>query len=201
MYQRVFKYYTLAIALVLFAVSVASGPIVRILAAAEFAEAANVLPWLCLAFFFFTLHGLLRAPAMIHRRTVSVARVSVIAAVVNFLTNVALIPRFGIYGAAYASVITYAVFTLLGHLEYRRIEDLRLPLRYVVWSSVAGVVLVAATRAVVPAGSGLTAQIAASAVATSVAAGGVLLGPARGLIERDSAFRQALAAVRKRRPT
>lgn len=198
MYQRVFKYYAVAIALVLFGVAVASRPIVRILAAPEFAEAASVLPWLCLAFFFFTLHGLLRAPAMIHRRTISVARVSVIAAVVNFLANVALIPLAGIYGAAYAAVITYAVFTLLGHLEYRRIEDLHFPLRYVVASAILGVALTAAMQVLVPEGASLAVQIAAAAAAWIVVATGVLLGPARGLIERDSPIRRVLVAVRGR---
>jgi O-antigen/teichoic acid export membrane protein len=198
MYQRVFKYYTVAIALVLFGVAVASRPIVSILAAPEFAEAANVLPWLCLAYFFFTLHGLLRAPAMIHRRTISVARVSVIAAVVNFVANLALIPLSGMYGAAWAAVITYAVFTLLGHLEYRRIEDLRFPLRYVVASAMLGVALTAAMQAAVPQGKGLAVEIASAAGAWVAVAAGVLLGPARGLLERDSPVRRALLAVRGR---
>ncbi|MGQ0721228.1 MAG: lipopolysaccharide biosynthesis protein [Candidatus Eiseniibacteriota bacterium] len=198
MYRRVFKYYAAAIALVLFGVAVASEPIVRILAAPEFAEAAKVLPWLCLAYFFFTLHGLLRAPAMIHRRTISVARVSVIAAVVNFVANVALVPIAGIYGAAYAAVVTYAVFTLLGHMEYRRIEDLHFPLRYVVLSALLGVALTAAMQVIVPEGASLPVEVAAAAAAWIAVAAGVLLGPARGLIERDSPLRRLLVGVRGR---
>jgi hypothetical protein len=95
-------------------------------------------------------------------------------------------------------VITYAVFMLLGQIEYRRIEDLHLPLRHVVSCTLVGLGLTAVTLAVVPAGAGLPVHILAAGVAWSAAAAGVLLGPARGLIERDSPLWTVFAAARRK---
>jgi len=173
-----------------------SVPLVRILAAPEFAEAADVLPWLCLAFLFFPLHSLLRVPAMIHRRTTSVARTSMLAAAVNFVANLALIPRLGIYGAAVASVITYAMFSLMGHLAYRQIENLHFPIQFAVYAAVGGAALVVAERLLVPGDAPLVVQIAVGVMGWCLAAGVVIAGPARGLVQRDSVVRRALARVR-----
>jgi O-antigen/teichoic acid export membrane protein len=192
MYRRIFKYYTLGIGLILLAVSLLSRPIVAVLAAPEFGGAAEVLPWLCLAFFLFTLHSVLRVPALLHHRTVSVAMNSLVAAVVNVGANVALIPRLGIQGAALASVITYGVFSGLGYVAYRRIEDLRFPLRYVAWVGGGGVALCAAAWWAVPATAPLPLQGAVGFLAWAIGAAVTALGPARSLFDRNSPMRQLL---------
>jgi O-antigen/teichoic acid export membrane protein len=133
---------------------------------------------------------------MIHRRTISVARTSIIAAVIGFLANVAFIPRWGIYGAAFASVITYGVFSLLGHLTYRRIENLRLPHRFVAFAVAGGVATTGLVRWLVPETASLPVQIGAGAVAWLAAAAAVILGPARGLLRHDSVVRRAIQAAR-----
>jgi hypothetical protein len=61
-----------------------------------------------------------------------------------------------------------------------------------------GVALTAAMQAAVPQGQGLAVEIASAAGAWVAVAAGVLLGPARGLLERDSPVRRALLAVRGR---
>lgn len=192
MYRRIFKYYTLGIGLILLAVSLLARPIVRVLAAPEFAEAAEVLPWLCLAFFLFTLHSVLRVPALLHHRTVSIARNSVVAAIVNVVANLALIPLFGIQGAAFASVLTYATFSAIGYLTYRRIEDLRFPLRYVAWVVVAGFALCAALSWAVPRSAPLQLQGALGFLAWALAAGVTVLWPARALLDKNSPMRALL---------
>jgi O-antigen/teichoic acid export membrane protein len=192
MYRRIFKYYTLGIGLILLAVSLLSRPIVAVLAAPEFGEAADVLPWLCLAFFLFTLHSVLRVPALLHHRTVSVAMNSVVAAVVNVLANVALIPRFGILGAAIASVITYGAFSGLGYFTYRRIEDLGFPMRFVAWVGAGGAAVCALTARVVPAATPLPLQGAVGFLAWVVAAAVTALGPARPLFDKNSEMRRLL---------
>jgi len=192
MYRRIFKYYTLGIGLILLAVSLLSRPIVAILASPEFGGAAEVLPWLCLAFFLFTLHSVLRVPALLHHRTVSVATNSLIAAVVNVMANVTLIPRFGILGAAFASCITYGVFSALGYFRYRRIEDLHFPVQYVAWVGGGGLALAAAAWWAVPDSAPLVLQGAVGFLLWVIAAGGPALGPARSLFDKESEMRRLL---------
>ena len=88
-FRRVFRYFVLGISLVLLGLALMAEPLVRIITAPEYAEAARVLPWLCLAMLFFPMHTLFRLPAVLHRRTVSVARTSIVAAVTNLLANLA----------------------------------------------------------------------------------------------------------------
>lgn len=192
MYRRIFKYYSLGIGLILLAVSLLARPIVAILAAPEFGGAADVLPWLCLAFFLFTLHSVLRVPALLHHRTVSIALNSLVSAVVNILANIAFIPHWGILGAAVASVVTYGTFSTLGYFSYRRIEDLSFPLRYVAWVVVGGVGLCALSFHLVPSTMPFPVQGAVGFLLWVIAAGITALWPARPLFDKESEMRRLL---------
>ncbi|GJM43231.1 MAG: undecaprenyl-diphospho-oligosaccharide flippase [Gemmatimonadota bacterium] len=192
-FRRVFRYFVLGISLVLLALALLAEPIVRIVTAPEYAEAGRVLPLLCLAMLFFPMHTLFRLPAVLHRRTVSVARTSLVAALSNLAANLALIPYLGIYGAAIASVVTYAVYAFFGHWTYRRIENIGFPIRYVLIAATGGAGLVLVQRAVAPADAPLVLQIGSALVLWLVAFGLVLAGPARELFRADSPLRRILA--------
>ncbi|HVR76473.1 MAG TPA: oligosaccharide flippase family protein, partial [Planctomycetota bacterium] len=121
-FERVFKYFVLGLSLVLLGVALFSVPIIKLMTQPAFYEAARLLPILCLAFLFFPLHAFFRLPAMIHKKTGMVATNSLIAAAAACLFNMALIPPYGMYGSAVASVFTYAVFSFAGYGSYQRLE-------------------------------------------------------------------------------
>lgn len=100
------------------------------------AEAALILPWIAVA-------GLLRGMMTYYfheaftlkRRSGLMAALMAGAALLNLVLNLILIPRFGIYGAAGATVIAYALSLLLCAIVSARIFPLPLP--WDAWSRAA----------------------------------------------------------------
>ena len=99
----------------------------------------------------------------------------------------------GIYGAAIASLLTYAMYSFFGHWTYRRIEDVGFPVHYVLVAAAGGTVLVVGHRMLVPVDASLFLQIASALVVWLIAAGLVAVGPARELFRADSPLRRILA--------
>jgi O-antigen/teichoic acid export membrane protein len=127
-YARVFKHFAIGLALLLLLASFCAGPILQLVAPPEYAAARDIVPIVCLAYLFFSIHEQFRVPALITNRTVAMLPVVSLAVVVNLGLNLLLITPFGAAGAAWASVGTFVVFSGAGLLRYRQLERYPYPL-------------------------------------------------------------------------
>ncbi|MGL4463261.1 MAG: lipopolysaccharide biosynthesis protein [Planctomycetia bacterium] len=118
----IFEYFVAGLSLVLFAVSIAVGPLVTYFLPESYRAVGDLVPVVCLGYFFFSLHEHFRVPAMLTGRTLTLVPVFVAATVVNVAANLVLSPIYGIQGAAWATVLTFAAFSFVGLVRYRRIE-------------------------------------------------------------------------------
>jgi O-antigen/teichoic acid export membrane protein len=107
-------------------VAAVSREAVEIIAGAEFVPAAEVIPVLALAYLLFATLTVTQTPFLIEHRTGEMARLSIVAAVVNIGACFVLIPPWGIHGAAIATV---AGFGFQAAAYYRRSQQ-RLPAPY-----------------------------------------------------------------------
>lgn len=137
----------------------------RIVLQKEFYEGRFILPILlvaavysCYAAYFGTFYGVIKNNVMVMVSTI-------LAAVVNVVLNLLLIPRMGALGAAYATLISYAVMALI------RIVDTRKYVRHHVrlWNILAQNVLLIA-EAVVMTGSGSYRYPAAGVLTAAILA-------------------------------
>ena len=107
---------SLATAVLLFV----SAPLLPILVGHSFQEGVSALRWLCLIPVFRSVHHItgdvLTCAGRQRSRTIN----QIIAALLNFLTNLWLIPRFGWLGAAWASLFTDATLGVLNWAVLRR---------------------------------------------------------------------------------
>jgi O-antigen/teichoic acid export membrane protein len=138
-FRRVFIGLVCTVFLMQLGIALASRPLIHLVAAPDYFAAADLLPWLCLAFFFFPLHTMFRIPVMLHRKTERLALIALVAAAVNCLLNLLLIPRFHVLGACWASIGTYATFSFAGYALYQRTENLRFPLHIIAGATLIGV--------------------------------------------------------------
>ncbi len=122
LYADVFGHFVKALGLVMLAASLMAKPILSILTPDDYAGAAGLVPIVCLAYFFFSLHEHFRVPCLLAKKSLNLIPVYGTAAVVNVLANMALIPAIGAVGAAWASVITFATFSLFGLYQYRKVD-------------------------------------------------------------------------------
>lgn len=121
-FSHVFKNYFFFLSLVLLLASLFARPILYLMAPAEYAPAADIVPVVCLAYLFFSIHEHFKVPAMLAGRTGALLAPVILAAGANVALNFALVPALGAIGAAWASVLTFIVFAFGGLAQYRRID-------------------------------------------------------------------------------
>lgn len=127
-YEEVKRYFTAAVKLfALFGIPGAFGlvllanPALTILSTAEIGqESWKVVPFICLTTFGYAVYGYGADLFLVQRKTRPIAFFMITAAAVNALGNFLLIPRYGILGAAVATLIAYAVMAALSMGMSRR---------------------------------------------------------------------------------
>jgi O-antigen/teichoic acid export membrane protein len=127
-YVQIFQYFVYCQMLVLFAISLLTKPILALMTKPDYAGAENLIPIVALAFLFFSLHEHFKVPALLAKHTLGLLPAYATAAVVNIGANVVLIPLLGSAGAAWVSVLTFAIFSFLGLWRYRLIDKYDYPL-------------------------------------------------------------------------
>jgi O-antigen/teichoic acid export membrane protein len=126
-YVRIFQYFVYCQMLVLLGVALFAKPILALMTAADYADAESLVPIVCLAYLLFSLHEHFKVPALLAKQTTSLLPAHLTAAVANVAANLVLIPVFGPAGAAWASVVTFGVFSFLGLWRYRQIDKYEYP--------------------------------------------------------------------------
>jgi O-antigen/teichoic acid export membrane protein len=104
------QYFTLYfLALVFFAtcISVFSGEIIRIMAESSYQGASLIIPLIALSYVFQGIANFSMIGAMVSYKTRFVLYSNVMTAFVNIGLNLYLIPKFGIFGAAVSTILTF----------------------------------------------------------------------------------------------
>lgn len=126
--RSVFRYFFSVLALLMLGVSLFAQPLLWVLVTPEFHAAAELIPILSLAYLLFSLHAHFNVPPLLAKRTMALIPAHVVGVIVNVAANLYLIPRLGARGAALASVVTFAAFSLVGLWVYRGIRRFDYPL-------------------------------------------------------------------------
>jgi len=127
-YARVFEHFVYALLLTLLGVSLVVTPLLAVFVSPEYIAAGPLVPIVCLGFVFFSLHEHFSVPAYVAKKTVGFVFVYAAAAVANIVFTLFLVPVMGVAGAAWASVVGYAVFSGVGLMRYRQIDRFEYPL-------------------------------------------------------------------------
>jgi len=143
-----------------------------------------LLPVLMIGLMIYTLHIFLNVGLLLYKKTYTMAKLITLAAVLNVVLNVILIPRIGLQGAAIATLVSYAVFVvLLGRASFAL-----LPLRF----NVPGCLRYALAAV---AGAFVATRVeCASALVSLILRGGICLAVyVAALWLMDSSFRAMIA--------
>ncbi len=138
-FSRVTTYGLAILVLAVAGLSAIAGDLVRLMTKPGYFRAAIVIPWIAIGV---TLQGVYLLTSIglnITKRTQYYPVATAIAAGVNVVSNMLLIPRYGILGPAYANVISYAVLAgvAMGFSQHFY------PIRYE-WSRLARVIVAGA---------------------------------------------------------
>jgi O-antigen/teichoic acid export membrane protein len=101
----------------------------------RYRAAARLVPWIIMGYLFHGLFSLFDLSILQAKRTASIFIISLIAFIVNLALNFAMVPRWGMDGAAWATTIAYGVEAVGGFLVAQRF----FPLSYRMPEILAGI--------------------------------------------------------------
>jgi len=108
-YQKIALYYVQIGSLLMLAIVVASKYMLKITTIEEYHYGIIIVPWVAFAYLLFGLQNIFKAGALIHNKTLQMTQYGALAAVINIVLNIVLIPTFGILGAAIATALSYFI--------------------------------------------------------------------------------------------
>lgn len=112
-----------------------SGLLVKYLLNADYRSGISFIPLVAISMFYAVLWDIWGRGIGYSKKTFWASSAGIVSAVVNILLNYVLIPKFGLYGAVYATLFAYMLMALLGYLFSKHIVKVYTPsiysLRYV----------------------------------------------------------------------
>lgn len=124
--------------------------VVRLLATERYVPGAAILPWVLAGMVLNGAMAMTAAGYLIQRRTRSLFLLNLGAAGLNVLGNLLLIPRFGLLGAAYATLLSYAFMFVWASVASRRLVRVRFDLRLLSAALAATLFMAFAVDLIVP---------------------------------------------------
>jgi O-antigen/teichoic acid export membrane protein len=105
--SRSLNYYMMmAVLVVCVAISTAQ-EVVVLLASKKFQQARTLLPYLVVGLVLWAMNTFFRPGLLIHKRAQTIAKTTFAAGLINIALNLILLPKFGLTGAAVASVLSF----------------------------------------------------------------------------------------------
>jgi O-antigen/teichoic acid export membrane protein len=177
--ERVFStvttYGVALLALMTSGLSAIAADLLEVVTHGQYTEAAGVVAWTSLGVFFQGVYLMTSIGLNITRRTEYYPVATAIAAAANIGLNFALIPRFGIMGAAYANGLAYALQAAIAYHFSQRVYPIRYEFGRLARVVAAAAIAYAAARAL-PAMPAIWGVLARGTTVVFVMMGGLWLG-------------------------
>jgi O-antigen/teichoic acid export membrane protein len=120
---RLYKYnnaYVLFLLFICFTISFFSREVIGLFLDARYREAYKIVPIISLAYFISQTSGLLNLSVYQTKSTLPMMWVQIAAALANVGLNALMVPRFGAYGAAWATVLSFTVMVAVAYPMAKR---------------------------------------------------------------------------------
>lgn len=105
-------------------------PLIEILISNNYGEVWKFVPFLLIATLFNNYASILGVNYLVLKNSKGVLKSSVIAMVVNIVLNIVLIPKYSIYGASVATIISYVFLFLIRKIDSSRLIRLNLGYKF-----------------------------------------------------------------------
>jgi len=112
-YQKIALYYVQIGILLMLAIVVVSKYLLKLTTTGDYHYGIIIVPWVAFSYLLFGLQNFFKAGALIHNQTIQMTQYGLLAAVLNIILNLVMIPAFGILGAAIATTLSYFVLMVL----------------------------------------------------------------------------------------
>ena len=188
-FTQVFGWFVSGLGVLLLGAALAVHPVLPLLTPDAFGPAIELIAVLLLALFVYGLQIQFEVPALLAKRTGLLVPGSIAGVITNLTFNALLVPRLGLWGAAWSGVATYAAYSFTTLYLCRKVRPLAYPWRQSLASAAGLCISYVAIRFYVFPHLGCTGQLLASTVCCGIWA--ILLLGKDGIHWWQSRHRQA----------
>ena len=125
--ERLFKYYFLIAIPILFGMIYLRDDITLVLVSKKFIAASQIIPYVVSPLIIYGAFFIYGAGFFIKRRSLSLAGLTFLSALINIGLNFFLIPSYGLKGAAIATFVAYLILSYLIFIFSRKLIKVRIP--------------------------------------------------------------------------
>jgi O-antigen/teichoic acid export membrane protein len=200
-FRQIFMFYSLVLTYAAMGIAVFSPEVVRVMADPRFAAGQEVVPIVALAYVFYGIGLYVQLGMFLANKTKAIGAVSSVAALLNLALNYVLIGKFGMVGAAWATLLGFAAIAAGGYWFSQRALHLNLGMPRVMAALGVAVALYGGCALTISPQSSVAFDLAVKAIALVVFPvviwhAGVLSAAEKGTLL--SAKVQAMAGIGRR---
>lgn len=188
-FTQVFGWFVSCLGVLLLGAALTVHPVLPLLTPDAFGPAIELIAVLLLGLFVYGLQNQFEVPALLAKRTGLLVPGSIAGVITNLTFNALLVPRLGLWGAAWSGVATYAAYSFTTLYLCRKVRPLAYPWRQSLGTAVGLCTSYVAIRFYVFPHLGCTGQLLASTVCCGIWA--ILLLGKDGIHWWQSRHRQA----------
>jgi len=137
--NKILSIYFVILTPIVFGTTILSKNISNVLLGQSFRQGYIIIPLIVLGTFIFGLTQYFYKPFELKKKTKTLSLVVVIIAIINIILNFFFIPKFGIIGAAYTTLISYGFYLIITYLISKKIFRWKLPVETIIKSILASI--------------------------------------------------------------
>ena len=118
---KYFTVYSVTVAMCFFGIMMLAPEVMKIMASKEYYSGTSAIGYIALGIFFLFMYHFPLCYEQYHGNTKFVAPATIVGALVNVGLNIYIIPRYGVDGAAFTTLISYIVLLVLHEIVARKI--------------------------------------------------------------------------------
>jgi O-antigen/teichoic acid export membrane protein len=127
-FAKTFRYFILIMLPIVFGFLGVGRELIVVLASSKYIEAHAILPYVVIAQLIHACGNVLNLGLFVQRKTYIVTLIVIVSCLVNIGSNIILIPKFGIVGAAQATLISYSFYSVV--VTYYAFREFRFDIPY-----------------------------------------------------------------------
>ncbi len=139
-FNKLQRYFVIVLAVAGFGIILFAGEITWIVSSGDeyYQEGVKIIPFIILGLIFGGLRRLFTLPLNKHKKTVVISKIMIIAGIINFELNILWVPKYGMQGAAWSTVIVQLFAMVWLYFESVKYEKITLGIKntvvlFVLW--------------------------------------------------------------------
>jgi O-antigen/teichoic acid export membrane protein len=131
---KTFKFWLVMLTLATCIGIVIGGPFLTIFAGSQFRDVSSIFPYLLLSVYAGSFYFFFSSPIFFYKKTHLLPLITGSSAIINIVLNLLLIPKYGINGAAIATIISHIWISVISYVVGNRLFKIKWPLLFMIAS-------------------------------------------------------------------